>query len=159
MTLRELARSWKRLKASEIISLAPHPTAALSLEITEGVVVVVVVVVAVVLDESEEEAEVKLLLLLSDEVVEELRLEAGIIVDFTGVFLPEFATGVVNPEATIGVATPEVTPEGTLVLAPPPCREEAIDLSSSEAEAAARKSRICLSSRFKSSESSFNETY
>ena len=158
MTLRELARSWKRLKASEIISLAPHPTAALSLEITEGVVVVVVVV-AVVLDESEEEAEVKLLLLLSDEVVEELRLEAGIIVDFTGVFLPEFATGVVNPEATIGVATPEVTPEGTLVLAPPPCREEAIDLSSSEAEAAAMNSRICLSSRFKSSESSFNETY
>ena len=157
MTLRELARSWKRLKASEIISLAPHPTAALSLEITEGVVVVVVV--AVVLDESEEEAEVKLLLLLSDEVIEELRLEAGIIVDFTGVFLPEFATGVVNPEATIGVATPEVTPEGTLVLAPPPCKEEAIDLSSSEAEAAAMNSRICLSSRFKSSESSFNETY
>ena len=156
MTLRELARSWKRLKASEIISLAPHPTAALSLEITEGVVVVVV---AVVLDESEEEAEVKLLLLLSDEVIEELRLEAGIIVDFTGVFLPEFATGVVNPEATIGVATPEVTPEGTLVLAPPPCKEEAIDLSSSEAEAAAMNSRICLSSRFKSSESSFNETY
>lgn len=156
MTFRELASSWKRLKASEIISPSPHPTDALSLEITEGVDDVVVVVV---LDVFEEEAEVKLLLLLPEEVVEELRPEAGTIVDFTGVFLPEFATGVVNPEATIGVATPDVTPEGTLVLAPPPCREEAIDLSSSEAEAAAMNSRICLSSRFKSSESSFNETY